>query len=80
MKPPWLEAWLGAPLDTLDEERLALAIDAARQITERLAQEQPKPRSLKGHQELTAIGQEWQAALSELLRERADRKEPPEAP
>jgi hypothetical protein len=73
MKPPWLESWLGAPLDVLDSERLTAALDAARQIAERLAQEQDKPRSLKGHQELVMMRGEWQEAIAELLRARADR-------
>ncbi len=78
MKPPWLESWLGAPLDALSLEQLAQALDAARQIADRLAQEQDKPRSLKGHQELVGMRAEWQEAIAVLLRSRADRSPPTE--
>jgi hypothetical protein len=78
MKPPWLESWLGAPLGDLDAERLTLAIDAARQIAERLTLEQGKTRSLKGHQEVVVMMGEWQEAIAELLRARADRSPPSE--
>ncbi|MNW97126.1 hypothetical protein D3C86_265660 [compost metagenome] len=73
MKPPWLESWLGAPLEALDVERLTQALDAARQITERLVQQEGKARSLKGHQDLVAMTAEWQEAIAELLRARASK-------
>jgi hypothetical protein len=73
MTPAWLESWLGAPLDALTTEQLSQALDAARQISERLAQEQPKAHSLKGHQELLGMMAEWQAVTAALLRARADR-------
>lgn len=73
MKPPWLESWLGAPLEELDAERLTQALGAARQIAERLSQQEGKVSSLKGHQDLVAISAEWQEAIAELLRERASR-------
>lgn len=73
MKPPWLESWLGAPLEELDAERLTQALVAARQIAERLSQQEGKATSLKGHQDLVAISAEWQEAIAELLRECASR-------
>lgn len=73
MKPPWLESWLGAPLEELDAERLTQALVAARQIAERLSLQEGKATSLKGHQDLVAISAEWQEAIAELLRERASR-------
>ncbi len=73
MTPPWLESWLGAPLDALSVEQLTQALEAARQISERLAQEQPKAHSLKGHQELLGMRAEWQAAIATLLSARASK-------
>ena len=73
MKPPWLESWLGAPLDELDTERLTQALEAARQIAGRLSQQEGKAQSVKGHQEWVAMSAEWQEAIAELLRARASR-------
>jgi len=72
MKPAWLESWLGGPLDSLSPEQLSSAIEAARQISERLALEQDKTKTAKGHQELVTMRAEWQEAIAELLRARAD--------
>ncbi len=76
MTPPWLESWLGAPLDTLTTEQLTQAIDAARQISEKLNQGQEKARTAKGHQELVTMRAEWQEAIAHLLRARAERSTP----
>lgn len=66
MTPAWLDAWLGAPLDSLDAERLGIALEAARRIADRLAQEQDQSRSRDAQQEFSAIHAEWQAAIAVL--------------
>lgn len=76
MTPAWLQNWLGSPLDALTVEQLNLAIDGARQILDRLTREQDKPITAKGHQDLASVRAEWQEALAQLLKARAERDAP----
>lgn len=73
MIPAWLVPWLGAPLSSLDEAQLTTALEAARQIVDRLSQEAPKDHTDKGQVEVEAMLAEWQAVVTVILHARADR-------